>query len=202
MIVRLGHILQLKCFCELENDNSYLDNIVFLDEATFHFCSKINKHNCRLWGSENLHVIHEHERDMPKVNVWRGLTRNSVIGPFFFIEDTVTGHFVYLDMLQNLVIDQFSPGSIFQQDGAPPHYRQVRDFLNANFPDMWIGRGGPLAWPPRSPDLTRLDFFLGICEACCLPRRQTYNFGGTEGPHHKFSSACDSTNSTEHLAGG
>ena len=66
---------------------------------------------------------------------------------------------------------------------------------------MWIEKG-PLAWPPRSPDLTPLDFFLGICGECYLPRRQTYNFGGTEGPHHKCSSACDSTNATEHLAGG
>ena len=24
----------------------------------------------------------------------------------------------------------------------------------------WIGRGGPIAWPPRSPDLSCLDFFL------------------------------------------
>lgn len=24
----------------------------------------------------------------------------------------------------------------------------------------WIGRGGPVQWPPRSPDLTPLDFFL------------------------------------------
>jgi hypothetical protein len=24
----------------------------------------------------------------------------------------------------------------------------------------WIGRGGPIAWPLRSPDLTPLDFFL------------------------------------------
>ena len=27
-------------------------------------------------------------------------------------------------------------------------------------PRRWIGRGGPTAWPPRSPDLTPLDFFL------------------------------------------
>jgi hypothetical protein len=26
--------------------------------------------------------------------------------------------------------------------------------------DHWIGRGGPVAWPARSPDLTPLDFFL------------------------------------------
>ncbi|KAJ4448366.1 hypothetical protein ANN_10382, partial [Periplaneta americana] len=29
------------------------------------------------------------------------------------------------------------------------------------FPDRWIGtRGGPNAWPPRSPDLNPLDFYL------------------------------------------
>ena len=56
-----------------------------------------------------------------------------------------------------------SPRSIFQQDGVPPHYhRQVRDLLNANFPDMWIGRGGHLVWPHRSPNLTLLDFFWGF----------------------------------------
>ena len=95
------------------------------------------------------------------MNVWYGLTRNSIIGPFFFIEVAVTGH-VYLVMLQNFVIGQLPLGSIFQQDGAPPHYRQVCDFLNANFPDMWIGRGGPLARPSKSPDLTLLDFFWGF----------------------------------------
>ncbi|GBM95153.1 hypothetical protein AVEN_17586-1 [Araneus ventricosus] len=27
-------------------------------------------------------------------------------------------------------------------------------------PARWIGRGGPVAWPPRSPDLNPLDFFF------------------------------------------
>ena len=26
-------------------------------------------------------------------------------------------------------------------------------------PGRWVGRGGPTVWPPRSPDLTPLDFF-------------------------------------------
>jgi hypothetical protein len=29
-----------------------------------------------------------------------------------------------------------------------------------NFPGRWIGRGGPIAWPPHSPDVNTLDFFL------------------------------------------
>jgi hypothetical protein len=32
--------------------------------------------------------------------------------------------------------------------------------LNDVFPDKQIGRAGPIAWPPRSPDLTSLDYFL------------------------------------------
>jgi hypothetical protein len=36
----------------------------------------------------------------------------------------------------------------------------VRDFLNEQFPDRWIGRDGPIPWPPLSPDITPLDFFL------------------------------------------
>ena len=33
-------------------------------------------------------------------------------------------------------------------------------FLDATFPNRWIGRDGPTPWPPRSPDITPLDFFL------------------------------------------
>jgi uncharacterized heparinase superfamily protein len=33
--------------------------------------------------------------------------------------------------------------------------------LNDVFPDKWIGTAGPIAWPPRSPDLTSLDYLWG-----------------------------------------
>jgi len=36
----------------------------------------------------------------------------------------------------------------------------VRELLNELFPNRWLGRGGPVAWPPRSPDLTPLDYYL------------------------------------------
>jgi hypothetical protein len=32
--------------------------------------------------------------------------------------------------------------------------------LTANYNDRSIGRGDPMAWPPRSADLTQMDFFL------------------------------------------
>jgi len=49
----------------------------------------------------------------------------------------------------------------FQHDGAQPHYtRRVREFLNESFPNRWLGRGGPIPWPTRSPYLTPLDYYL------------------------------------------
>jgi len=33
-------------------------------------------------------------------------------------------------------------------------------FLDATFPNRWIGRDGPTPWPPRSTDITPLVFFL------------------------------------------
>lgn len=50
---------------------------------------------------------------------------------------------------------------ILQLDGAPAHFAtNVRHYLDRKFDNKWIGRGGPVAWPPRSPDLTPMDFFL------------------------------------------
>ena len=50
--------------------------------------------------------------------------------------------------------------NVLQHDGSPPHYTiRVREFLNESFPNRWLGRG-LVAWPPRSPDLTPLDYFL------------------------------------------
>jgi hypothetical protein len=50
---------------------------------------------------------------------------------------------------------------IFMQDGAPPHfYQSVRKALNEKFPNSWIGRGGPIFWPPRILDLTPMNLFL------------------------------------------
>lgn len=46
-------------------------------------------------------------------------------------------------------------------DGAPAHFSvNVRQSLYERFRDRWIRRGGPIPWPPHSPDLNPLDFYL------------------------------------------
>ncbi|GFX55212.1 uncharacterized protein TNCV_1156691 [Trichonephila clavipes] len=49
----------------------------------------------------------------------------------------------------------------FEQDGAPCHTtRATIDLLKDTFGDHLISRFGPVNWPPRSCDLTPLDYFL------------------------------------------
>ncbi|GBL84624.1 hypothetical protein AVEN_191085-1 [Araneus ventricosus] len=116
--------------------------------------------NVRLWRSEIPHAIYEHERDSSTVNLFCAVSSSNMFGPFFFAEKTVTG-FVYLDMLQiylMAILKVTMPDNIFQQDGAPCHFQnEVTSYLNDEVP-IWIGSGGVIPWPARSPDLTLLDF--------------------------------------------
>ena len=36
----------------------------------------------------------------------------------------------------------------------------MREYINESFPNRWFGRGGPVAWPPMSPDRTPLGYYL------------------------------------------
>jgi hypothetical protein len=51
-----------------------------------------------------------------------------------------------------------------QHDGDPPHTtREVTALLNEHFADRQLERGRPVPWPPWSPDLSPLDFFVFGC---------------------------------------
>jgi hypothetical protein len=85
------------------------------------------------------------------------------LGPSFFAEQRVTA-ITYLDMLQFYLLPQLEAHKtnvVFQQDGAPPLWACIgREFLDIHFSGRWVGRDGTIPWPPRSPDITLLGFFL------------------------------------------
>ena len=118
-------------------EDGFAEKLVSSDEATFHVCGKVNRHNIRIWGTENPHAMMEHFRNLPKVNVFCAVSSYKVYRPFFFAGPAVTG-INYLDMLQLWLMPQLQEDSedfIFQQDGAPPHFHfDVHAHLSANLP--------------------------------------------------------------------
>lgn len=67
-------------------------------------------------------------------------------------------------MAENFVAPQLEAlqsSAMFQQDCAPPQWSvTVCDISKEISPKRWIGHDGPILWPPRSPDVIPLDFFV------------------------------------------
>lgn len=141
--------------------------VLFTDEACFTRDGVFNSKNNHLWADENPHApfIRAHQQRFA-VNVWAGIIGEYVIGPYI-LPNRLNGenYFIFLDTVLPELLEDL-PLNIrrrlwFQHDGAPAHTtREVTALLNRKYPNKWIGRRGPVAWPARSPDLTPLDFFF------------------------------------------
>ncbi|GFV45691.1 uncharacterized protein TNCV_1969921 [Trichonephila clavipes] len=113
--------------------------ILFSDETHFWLNGYVNKQNCRIWSEVNPQVYVETPLHPEKLTVWcaYGLVES------FFKNDE--GHNELW----------------FQQDGATCHTaRATIDLLKDTFGDRLISHFGPVNWPPRSCDLTPLDYFM------------------------------------------
>jgi len=137
-----------------------LSVILFSNEASFTWDGVNNLRNVHTWAHDNPHEtsVTNFQRRFT-VNVWCDVLGNNLIGPYV-INNNLTGK-AYEFFLRNelpCVLEDI-PLMIrrqiyFQHDGAPPHYiLHVRDYFNESFPNCWLGRGGPIPWPSRSPDL-------------------------------------------------
>ena len=161
-------------------DSDFMSTIFFLEEVNIHVSGKVNQRNVRIGGSQNPRATQEYVRDNPKLNTLCSFHRIKSLDHFsssmtlslvpyiltcFFAEETVCGT-TYFDMLEQFIfpqMEQLQPKIRFQQDGAPPHW-----FSSVKF--VWLRTAFSLAvglvgedrsrGPPRSPDLTPLDFFL------------------------------------------
>ena len=73
------------------------DNILWSDEAIFHFGGFVNRHNSHYWAELNPRITVEKALHNPKITVWCGMTSSILVDPFFF-HDTVNGD-RYLQLL-------------------------------------------------------------------------------------------------------
>ncbi|GFV19861.1 putative DD41D transposase [Trichonephila clavipes] len=139
------------------------------DEAHFWLNGYVNKQNCRIWSEANQQVYVETPLHPEKLTVWCALWPGGIIGPYFFKNDeshnvTVNGD-RYRAMITNFFIPELNNHDVqelwFQQDGATcPTARATIDLSKDTFGDRLISRSGPVKWPPRSCDLTQLNYFL------------------------------------------
>ncbi|GFU79262.1 putative transposable element [Trichonephila clavipes] len=107
--------------------------ILFSDEAYFWLKGYVNKQNCRIWSEANPQVYLETPLHPEKLTVWCALWSGGIIGPYFFKNED-----------HNVTVN----------------VRATVDLLKDTFGDRLISRFGPVNWPPRSCDLTPLDYFL------------------------------------------
>ena len=141
--------------------------ILFTDESSFNQTGTFNNQNQHHWEEENPHAMWRrgHQRRF-SLNIWAGIVGDHLIGPHL-LPERLTGP-NYLEFLQDQLPTLLEEVPVatrrsmwFMHDGAPAHFaRTVREHLDSQFTNKWIGRNGPMNWPARSPDLNPLDFFL------------------------------------------
>lgn len=153
-----------------DDDPDFFSKIFFSDEAHFHLNGKVNKQNCRIWALENPRLTVERAQYSQRVTVWCGLYSGGLIGPYFFenkedeVALSVNGE-RYRAMLNDFLWPKLDlidmPDMWFQQDGATCHTaRATLDLIGSRFGERVISQFADNEWPPRSCDLTPLDFFL------------------------------------------
>ena len=109
-------------FCEhfvslCEDNTTFLNQIVWIDEAAFKLLRHINCHNCVYWSDKNPHFMIATELNQPRIIVWAG-----IVGPAFF-EGTVSEE-KYPEKLKTAIVPELKErpdfnSLYFQQDGAP-----------------------------------------------------------------------------------
>ncbi|CAH1955285.1 unnamed protein product [Acanthoscelides obtectus] len=140
-------------------DANFSPKIMFSDEAHFTLNGTVNNQNCRIWANENPREYQEQPMHPQKVHHRTFFFENAA-------GDAVT---VNSERYHVMIEDYFLPqlegmdmdDVYFQQDGATCHTTNVNIHrLQPFFGDRVISRRGNVPWPPRSCDLTPLDFFL------------------------------------------
>jgi hypothetical protein len=98
-----------------------------------------------------------------RFSISAGIIGNRLIGPHV-LPPHLNGE-GYLNFLQNEQSDPLDDVPLqvrrdmwYLHDGAPAHSaRGVKNWLDANLENWWIGRNGPVLWPARSPNLKPYD---------------------------------------------
>ena len=127
--------------------------------------SRPNKHNERYWC--DVYPVEDENRVQGgrKLMCWAGLIDGRVVVHWFDENERINQH-TYLNILQTVAWPFVSTvatrrGYWFQQDGARPHTTDtIWRWLASKFSPRVISKLTDRVWPPKSPDLSPLDYWL------------------------------------------
>lgn len=142
---------------------------IFSDEKNFSQDRKVNTQNDRWLCDEPSKVPTINQTKFPSSVMVLGVVSHEghIMPPHFFPQGLRVCAKDYIDVLETVVlpwIKQIAQGRpfIFQQDSAPSHTAGItQEWMSNNFHDFV----GPNVWPPNSPDLNPLDYYVwGVVE--------------------------------------
>jgi hypothetical protein len=97
------------------------------------------------------------------------------------------------EFLMPILEEEGPDDTLFQQDGAPPHFhKEVTDFFNRKFPEKWIAKGGLSLGHHVRLTLLSIFFWGGgrVHQGCCVRATIGYHFAGTCWEETRWSGFC------------
>jgi hypothetical protein len=137
---------------KMRSNTQFVANILFTDQSGFTRDGIVNCHNAHVWVDDSSHnTVTSRHKHRFAINVWVGILGDELLGPVIIV-------FWWMIYQYSWSMCLFTNDSIC---GSVTRFLcVVREHLHQTFGEQWIGCGGPVIWPARSPDLNPLDFWL------------------------------------------
>jgi hypothetical protein len=95
-----AHLIRRKIVIAVDDDDDiFLKQLMFTDEAMFHMNGHVNRNNFCIWGQKLPCEMYGHVQDFLKINVWCGIVHGA--------ENTIMAN-IYLDMLHLFLFPQIA----------------------------------------------------------------------------------------------
>lgn len=157
---------QLEFYRWINANPHTIHNTLFADKAHLTRNGVNNTRNSHLRDHDNPHgTVGSNYQHRFSVNVWCGVIGDQLTGLYIFLQHLRGDYAKFLQhklpaLLQHVPL-QTRRQMYYQHNGAPPHFSQVvRQYLNQQFPNQWIGHSSAQNWPPRSLDLNPLHYHV------------------------------------------
>ena len=150
----------------IQRDPEFLWRLCCTDESIFTQKGNVNRQNLRNWAPENPRWVRPVKNQVRwKVIVWAGIVGDRVMAHLFSRRTLLAVYIVNFYKIHCQVSSKITPSPWTVCGGYRTGRRPTTRLLSETFlTDTFAGAGSqtadPTKWPPRSPDLNPLDFYL------------------------------------------